>query len=196
MTEPWPACPNGRTLWQHTARQGYCALKLANNLGNRYGRGRRGWASPGPSIPAPTYSTPCWQLTAETRGSTGRYGLRVWWQILDCCLLEFSFAPAIGRPNKTVRFFLSGYLQVPWGKHFPASYRGNHTTKVGAPPYRTVMPFVTTRDPVSMYKLEQCITYFKLWTLSHFLIMLQYTWMQSQCSTYSWVLDGSRSRIQ
>ena len=46
--------------------------------------------------------------------------------------------------------------QVPWGKHLPASMRGNHTTRDNQHiPYKSTLPVVTVRDP--------------------------YTWMQSMC---------------
>lgn len=69
----------------------------------------------------------------------------------------------------------SSAFQVPWGKHFPAIRRTNHTHHLGRndkskiPPYWSTLPIVTVRDP--------------------------YTWMQSMCrQNYAARFDFAKSQ--
>lgn len=39
-------------------------------------------------------------------------------------------------------------LQVPWGKHYPASFRGQHGTRTDKDvPYQNSLPLVAVREP-------------------------------------------------
>lgn len=55
------------------------------------------------------------------------------------------------------------WLQVPWGKHYPASHRGQHETKTDkVVPYTNSLPLVAIREPY-MWMQSMCRHHYEAW---------------------------------